>query len=98
MVSLGDAQLPESEKNLIACSVESHLLGQSELLPILPFKLSEEASAWLRRILQLAERSKSACLVGKESVDGVLVDRVQSENVVQLGLHWWLWRHGSTLA
>jgi hypothetical protein len=86
--------LPEGEKRLIARAVESHLLGQSELLPI---ELSEEASSWVRRILQLIGRSKSARPVCEQSVDGVVVDRVQSENVVQLGLHRWLWRHGSTL-
>jgi len=62
--------------------VESHLLGQSDLLPV---ELSEEASAWVRRILQLAGRSKSARPVCEKSVDGVVVDRVESENVVELG-------------
>jgi len=31
IVSLGDMQLPESEKRLIERTAESHLLGQSEL-------------------------------------------------------------------
>jgi hypothetical protein len=65
--------LPESEKRLIARAVESHLLGQSELLPI---ELCEEASSWVRRILQLIGRSKSARPVCEQSVDGVVVDRV----------------------
>ena len=82
VVSLGDADLPEGEKHLIARCVESHLLGQEELLPV---DLSEEAAAWVRRILQLAGRSKSAQAPFESSVDGVVVDRVESENVAQLG-------------
>lgn len=82
VVSLGDAKLPELEKHLIARSVENHLLGQDELLSV---ELSEEATTWVRRILQLAGRSKSARPVSQESIDGVVVDRVESENVVQFG-------------
>jgi hypothetical protein len=39
----------------------------------------------LRRILQLIGRSKSARPICEQGVDGVVVDRMQSENVVQLG-------------
>jgi hypothetical protein len=95
MVSLGDAQLPESEKRLICRAVERQLQGQSDLLPI---ELSKEASSWVRRDPANDWAFQSALPVYEQSVDGVVVDRVQSENVVQLGLHWWLWRHGSTLA
>lgn len=82
VVSLGDADLPEGEKHLIARCVENHLLGQEELLPA---ELSEEAAAWVRRILQLAGRSKSGQAPFESSVDGVVVDRVESEDVAQLG-------------
>lgn len=82
VVSLGDARLPETEKNLIARAVENHLNGHADLLPV---DLSEEAAAWVRRILQLAGRSKSARPVSSETIDGVVVDRVETENVVQLG-------------
>jgi transposase len=82
VVSLGDAKLPQREEQLIARAVESHLSGHADLLPV---DLSEEASGWVRRILQLAGRSKSARPVCAESVDGVLIDQVESENVVQLG-------------
>ncbi len=82
VVSLGDATLPKMEMPAIARAVENHLSGHSELLPA---ELSEEAAGWVRRILQLAARSKSARPVGSESVDGVVVERVQSENIVQLG-------------
>lgn len=82
VVSLGDAKLPESEGNPIARAVENQLRAQSDLLPA---DLSEEAAAWVRRILQLAGRSKSARPACPERIDGVLVDGVETENVVQLG-------------
>lgn len=91
VVSLGDAKLPEAEMPKIARAVENHLLGHVELLAE---ELSEEAASWVRRILQLAGRSKSARPVYSETIDGVIVDGVQSENVVALGpqlvaLHAW---------
>jgi len=82
VVSLGDAKLPDTEKSTIARAVENHLLGQSDLLP---HDLSEEAAGWVRRILQLAGRSKSARPVSNKTIDGVIIDRVETENVVQLG-------------
>ena len=82
VVSLGDAKIPEDERNLIARCVENHLLGQTELMPV---DLSEQAALWVRRILQLAGRSKSARPVVQDTIDGVVVDQVESENVVQLG-------------
>jgi transposase len=82
VVSLGDAKLPDAEKSTIARAVENHLLGQSDLLP---HDLSEEAAGWVRRILQLAGRSKSARPVSENTIDGVIIDRVETENVVQLG-------------
>lgn len=83
VVSLGDAKLPPKQEQLIARAVEQHLLGQSDLL--LPLELCEEATMWVRRILQLAGRSKSARPVCQKTIDGVVVDRVESENVVELG-------------
>jgi transposase len=82
VVSLGDAKVPDAEKSTIARAVENHLHGQSDLLPL---DLSEEAAGWVRRILQLAGRSKSARPVSENTIDGVIIDRVESENVVQLG-------------
>lgn len=82
IASLGDARLPEGEEAAIARAVRGHLLGQSELLPL---ELSGPAAGWVRHILQVAGRSKSARPVGEETLDGVIVERVQSENVVQLG-------------
>jgi len=82
VVSLGDARLPEAEMNAIARAVENHLGGRGELLPV---DLSEEAAGWVRRILQLAGRSKSAHPAASVVVDGVMVERVQSENIVEFG-------------
>jgi hypothetical protein len=82
VVSLGDAKVPDVEKPTIARAVENHLLGQSDLLPP---DLSEEAAGWVRRILQLAGRSKSARPVSEHTIDGVIIDRVETENVVQFG-------------
>ena len=82
VVSLGDARLPDGEEAAIARAVRGHLLGQGELLAP---QLSEQAAGWVRRILQVAGRSKSARPVCAKSIDGVIVDRVESENVVQFG-------------
>jgi len=62
---------------------KSRLLGQSKLLPI---QLSKEASSWVRRDPANDWAFQSALPVYEQSVDGVVVDRIQSENVVQLGL------------
>jgi len=91
IVSLGDAKLPELEKHSIARAVNNHLIGHSEILPEEP---SEEAAMWVTRILQLLGRSKSARPVTADKIDGVLVDRIATENIVSLGpelvaLHAW---------
>jgi hypothetical protein len=82
VVSLGDADLPETLMPSIARAVENHLGAHSELLPE---ELSEEAAGWVRRILQLAGRSKSARPVCADTIDGVSINRVESENVVAYG-------------
>ena len=82
VASLGDASVPEMEKPRIARAVENHLAGNRDLLGP---DLSEEAAAWVTRILQLLGRSKSARPVVAEKVDGVLIDRIATENVVELG-------------
>jgi len=82
VASLGDARLPDGEEAAIARSVREHLLGQNELLTP---ELSEQAAGWVRRILQVAGRSKSARPVCEKTIDGVIVDRLESENVVEFG-------------
>jgi hypothetical protein len=82
VASLGDACLPADEKHLIARAVENHLAGQPDLVAA---ELSTPAADWVTRILKLAGRSKSARPVAVEKVDGVLLDGIATENVVQLG-------------
>lgn len=82
VASLGDADIPEADKKSIARAVENHLCGQSELLDS---ELSEQAAHWVTRILQVMGRSKSARPARTETIDGVLVDGIATENVVQLG-------------
>jgi len=82
VASLGDANIPTSEEKSIARTVEDHLRGQGDLLDE---KLSTEAAQWVTHILQIIARSKSARPTRTETIDGVLVDHIATENVVQLG-------------
>lgn len=82
VASLGDANIPTSDEKSIARAVEDHLRGRSDLLGE---GLSVEAAQWVTRILQIIGRSKSARPTRTETVDGVLVDHIATENVVQLG-------------
>ena len=83
LASLGDARLPDAEKNGIARAVEDHLLGKPPLPIDAP--LSQEAASWVTRILQLLGRSKAAKPAATDKIDGVLLDKIQTENVVQFG-------------
>src|SRR6056297_2099968 len=80
VASLGDADIAQADKKPIARAVEDHLRGQSDLLDP---DLSEEAARWVTRILQVTGRSKSASPARTETIDGVLVDHIATENVVQ---------------
>ena len=98
VVSLGDAEIPEAEQSVIAQVVTRRLRGEADWFEP---QLSAEAAAWVTRILQLAGRSKVACKIGGDGggrgdnseggggdgdcVDGVLLDQIESENLVQLG-------------
>ena len=83
VASLGDAQLPANEKKAIARAVESRLKGEPNLFEE---GLSEDGAAWVTRIVQLAERSKAARPANTSArLDGVLVDQVETENVVEFG-------------
>lgn len=82
IASLGDASIPRDQHKLIARAVEEQLCGQSDLFDS---SLSEEAAGWVKRILQIIERSKAARPTSLEKVDGVLIDEIATENVVQLG-------------
>ena len=83
VVSLGDAQLPKKEQKAIARVAKSRLRGSPDLFEE---ELSEEAAAWVTRIVQLAERSKATRSNSiTEALDGVLVDQIETENVVGFG-------------
>lgn len=82
IASLGDALIPAADQKNVARAVESQLSGQSDLFDP---GLSPVASVWVTRILQVIGRSKSARPTLLNKVDGVLVDHVATENVVQLG-------------
>jgi len=82
VASLGDAAIPEAEKRPIARAVEDQLAGQSDLLDP---GLSAVAARWVAHIAGIIGRSRSARPARVEKVDGVLVDGVATENVVQFG-------------
>jgi transposase len=84
IASLGDASLPEDEKRAIAKAVETALSGQSDWFE--EQDLSAEAASWVARILQLARRSRGGNEVVKSTtIDGVMLDEIQTQNGVQLG-------------
>jgi transposase len=84
IVSLGDAQLPAGEEKMIARMVECRLRGDADLFEA---ELSGEGAAWVTRIVQLAERSKATrpSIPCSPVLDGVLIDQVETENVVGFG-------------
>lgn len=85
VASLGDAKLPENELKAIAQAVEYKLLGQ-EKLDLDPYELSKEASIWVTKILKIVSQSNYVSTKSDvKHVDGVLLDKVESENVVELG-------------
>lgn len=84
IASLGDAQIPETEQVSIAKAVERRLLGQEDLFD--EQTLSSEGAAWVARIVALAQRSKGGNEPLQTSrVDGVLIDQLQTQEVVELG-------------
>ena len=83
VASLGGSQLPKDEKTLIAKAVESQLKGEPELGSLM---LSDDGIAWVDRIVRIASQSKGgSSKVKVEVVDGVLIDQIETENVVELG-------------
>ena len=82
IVSLGDAKLPEAGKSLIASAVERRIYGGGDFFDP---SLSTEASAWADRIVQLASRSHAAKSVPQTTVDGVILDSIETTDVVELG-------------
>ena len=85
LASLGDASVPVEERGAIAKSVELRLRGEEALFPV---KLSRVGAEWVVRILKIAEQSKSVPLApGTTRLDGVIVERVRTDDVVGFGPH-----------
>ena len=85
LASLGDASVPTEERGAIAKAVELRLRGEESLLPI---GLSREAAEWAVRILKIAEQSRAVPLApGTTRLDGVLVERIRTDDVVGFGPH-----------
>jgi len=87
VASLGAADIPEDEKSLIAGEVTRRLRGgdEEELAGLGP-ELSGAAAGWVARIVGLAGRSGGARQeVGLAVANGVLLDKIETVEVVQLG-------------
>jgi transposase len=82
IASLGDAKLPEAEKSLIANALERRIHGEGDFFDS---SLSPEATAWVDRIVQLAGRSQAAKPVPQATLDGVILDSIETTDVVELG-------------
>jgi len=82
VASLGDVAIPEDQRKIIAKAVEHELTGHPELFTQ---ELSTEAASWVARLVKVASRSKSATKVPGTHLDGVLVDDIETTEVVQLG-------------
>lgn len=85
---LGDAVIPEAEKDDIAGAVTRCLRGadRGESEDWFETTLSADAAAWVTRIVALAGRSKGGRQdVASSVVDGVLLDNIETANVVELG-------------
>jgi transposase len=82
LVSLGAADIPDGEKHNIARAVEQYLDGTQDLLDS---DLSQEASVWVARIVPLLGRSKAAKPPTGPTVDGVILNKVDTSDNVQLG-------------
>jgi transposase len=85
VASLGDASVPADESGAIAKAVEMRLRGEASLFPLV---LSQEGAEWVARIVRIAEQSRSVPLApGTTRLDGVMVERIQTDHVVGFGPH-----------
>jgi len=85
LASLGDASVPVDERGAIAKAVELRLRGEESLFPI---RLSRVGAEWVVRILKIAEQSRAVALAsGTTRLDGVVLERIRTDNVVGFGPH-----------
>lgn len=82
VASLGDVTIPEHQIRPIAKAVERQLSGNADFFET---ELTQEAAQWVTRITKIAGRSKSAATVPATHLDGVILDEIQTTDVVQLG-------------
>ena len=83
IASLGNATLPAGDPRRLAKAVEDQINGQTEWLDE---ALTEDTAAWIVHVAALAKRSKGATqVVSGTVIDGVLLDEIQTEQVVELG-------------
>ena len=83
VASLGNASLPPGDPRRIAKAVEDQINGQADLLD---GALTDETAAWVDHVAKLSKRSGGATEpVGKAFADGVLLDGIETDNVVELG-------------
>ncbi|MDF7801293.1 IS1634 family transposase [Pontiellaceae bacterium B1224] len=85
LASLGDADVPLGELKPIARAVELRLRREESLWPV---GLSAEAAAWVVRIVRIAEQTRALPLKsGTTHLDGVVVDRIRTDDVAGFGPH-----------
>ena len=85
VASLGNAAIPKAERKAVARAVELRLRRERSLLPI---ALSPAGAAWVVRVAKIAEEARSVPLkCGTVHLDGVVVDRIWTDEVVGFGPH-----------
>lgn len=85
VVSLGDAALPVVEFKAIARAVELRLRREEDLISL---DLSSEGASWVTRVVRIAEENRAEPIKpGTTCLDGVMVDRIRTDDVVGFGPH-----------
>lgn len=85
IASLGDAAVPQAELKSIARAVEMRLRREDSLFPV---ELSAEAASWVVQVARIAEETRSVPLKpATNRLDGVVVDRIRTDDVVGFGPH-----------
>lgn len=83
VASLGNASLPAGDPRRLAKAVEEQIHGRAGWFDD---DLTDDAATWIVHVASLAKRSKGAtqsiCAI---VIDGVLLDEIQTEQIVELG-------------